>query len=107
MIQEDLIGAFSDGVKTTYGWYAQGQEPKRPYRVLNYLQSEGMDADNFRYFPVDRWQLDLVTDFRDIELEKSTESTLQERGISFSKTQEPDAADHRIRMIYRFNTIGE
>lgn len=107
MKQEDLIGLFSDGVKTVYGWYAQGQEPKRPYRVLNYLHDNNLNADNRCYVPVDRWQLDLVTDFRDEDLEKATQNAFESAGIGWSKTQEPDAADGRIRMIYRFNTIGE
>ena len=107
MRQREIIALFDDEVKTVYGWYAQGQEPERPYRVLNYLNSNGMDADNIRYCPVDRWQLDLITDKRDEDLEKFTEEALLNAGLNFSKTQEPDAADQRIRMIYRFNTIGE
>lgn len=107
MNQTEIIALFDDGVNTTYGWYDQGNEPKRPYRILNYLNSDDLNADDTRYFPCDRWQLDLITDKRNLSLEKSTEDALLARGIIFSKQQDADAADHRIRMIYRFKTLGE
>ena len=109
MRREDIISCFEDGINTVYGWYEQGNEPKRPFRVLHYLSSQGMNADDTRYYPVDRWQLDLVTDKKDEDAETSTETALLARGLVFSKTedlQDVDVVERRCRVIYRFNTIG-
>lgn len=110
MNRKDIIGLFDDGVPTVYGWYEQGQEPKRPYRVLHYLNNPDFSADNEAYVPRSQWQLDLVTDHKDEATEKSTEMALLDKGIRFSKTEDPQdvaVVQRRVQVSYRFITLGD
>lgn len=110
MNRKDIIGLFNDGVQTVYGWYEQGQEPKRPYRILHYLNNQDFSADNIPYVPVSQWQLDLVTDKKDEPLEALTENALLSNGIRFSKTedlQDVAVVQRRVQVSYRFNTLGD
>lgn len=110
MNRKDIIGLFDDGVSTVYGWYEQGQEPKRPYRVLHYLDNPDFSADNLPYLPRSRWQLDLVTDKKSEAIEASTESALLARGIRFSKYEDLNdeaIVSRRIQVSYRFTTMGD
>lgn len=110
MNRKDIIALFDDGIPTVYGWYEQGHELKRPYRILHYLNNQDFSADNEAYLLRDRWQLDLVTDRKDEASEKSTERALQSRGLRFSKTedlQDVAVVERRVQVSYRFTTIGE
>ena len=107
MRRSELIPLISSiGIKTVYGWYEQGQEPKRPYAVLNFLDSADVAADNINYMPRERWQVDLITSRRDEALEKALQDALRDGGLFYSKTQEADSVDGYVRMIYRFTTLG-
>lgn len=99
------------GLTVVYGWYEEGSEPKLPYAILNYLFDNNFRADNTDYIPRGRWQLDLITERRDETLESAVEAGLRSGGLLFSKTQ--DIQDNqstvypRVRMTYRFTTLGE
>ena len=95
----------SAGLACVSGWCEPGNEPSRPYAVLNYLNDESLWADNKPYVERDRWQLDVVADSYSEGTRGALEAALVDGGIAFSLVAAgADAKSHAYRLIYRFTT---
>lgn len=105
MDRADIVSAVTEaGVPCAFGWYKQGNEPARPYAVLNYLFDDDLMADNEPYLERERWQLDIVSDTRSEGIEKKVEGSLRALGLALSKSGISDMASESFRAIYRFTT---
>ena len=106
MDRRDLMDVLDGtGIPAIYGWWEQGNEPQRPYLVLNYCYDDPFCADNARLVEHDRWQVDLVTSRKDESSESSLEAALETAGLMWTKYQDADPDHSNFDMIYRFSTF--
>lgn len=104
MDRKELIALLKPSVPTIlYGWYEEGNEPKRPYAVLNYIYSNEFYADNKVAFKFDNWQLDLISDTKREDIEQAIEQLLDDAEIPYVK-RESSSEGNYIRVYYTLST---
>lgn len=104
MKREDIIALFTPTLpRVLYGWYAEGNEPVRPYAVLNFAYANSFYADNVNFLDVEHWQLDLITDKKQEEIEASIEDAFKGAEITYEKRESSSVGEY-YRVYYLFTT---
>lgn len=95
----------ASGVKAAFGWYEPGNEPEKPYAVLNHVGENQLFADNDCYFETPRWQLDVITALDDVESVDKVKKSLKDAGIAYGDYgSDPKEGDGYVRTILRFES---
>ncbi len=104
MDRKDLISLLKPVIPTVlYGWYCEGNEPKRPYGVLNYLYPDFVYADNIPIIEFHNWQLDFIADRKSESIEKQIEQLFRDNQIIFNKREDSSVGNY-VRVIYSITT---
>lgn len=77
----------SVGIPTAYHHFAEGQSPEPPFLVFLYPESHNFSADGKVYKKVSQLDMELYTEYKDLEMEKRIESVLDEYGLFYEKTE--------------------
>lgn len=100
-----LAAVRASGIKAIFGWYEPGNEPKKPYAVLNHVGDDQLFADNVCFFETPLWQLDVITALSDTESVKKVKDSLTGAGIAYGVYgSDPNEKDGYIRTILRFES---
>ncbi len=70
-----------------YDHFVEGESPAPPFLVFLYPGSNHFAADGKVYFKVNRLNIELYTDKKDVELEKTVEAVLDKHGIFYEKSE--------------------
>lgn len=75
------------GMESAYDHFAEGESPNPPFLVFLYPKSNNFAADGKVYHKVNRLNIELYTDLKDVELEQRVETVLDEHGIFYNKSE--------------------
>ncbi len=75
------------GMESAYHHFAEGESPEPPFVVFLYPRANNFSADGMAYFKVNRLNVELYTDLKDVELEQRVETVLDSHGIFYAKSE--------------------
>ena len=90
------------GLPFAYHHFAEGESPDPPFLLYLYPESSNHGADNIVYAKGTTVYLELYTDLKDPQLETQIESTLEEYGIYWKKSEVWIESESLYEVLYSF-----
>ena len=84
-----------------YHHFVEGESPEPPFLVFLYPNSDNFAADGMVYFKVNRLNIELYTDLKDVELEETVEAVLDEHGIFYEKSEVWIETENLYEVLYQ------
>lgn len=84
-----------------YHHFVEGESPEPPFLVFLYPGSDNFAADGLVYFKVNRLNIELYTDLKDVELEATIEAVLDEHGIFYEKSEVWIETENLYEVLYQ------
>lgn len=84
-----------------YDHFVEGESPDPPFLVFLYPGSNHFAADGKVYFKVNRLNVELYTDKKDVELEETVEAVLDRHGIFYSKSEVWIESENLYEVLYQ------
>lgn len=84
-----------------YDHFVEGESPDPPFLVFLYPGSNHFAADGKVYFKVNRLNIELYTDKKDVELEETVEAVLDRHGIFFGKSEVWIESENLYEVLYQ------
>lgn len=75
------------GLECAYHHFVEGEAPKPPFLVYLYPNSDNFSADGEVYFKINKLDIELYTDKKDVAIEEKVETILDEYGIFYDKSE--------------------
>ena len=95
------------GVPVAYYQFKEGAGQQPPFACFFYGDNNDVIADNSNYVRVDRLFVELYTDDKDFALEKTVETTLNNYGIVFDKSEDYIDAERMHVTVYQSDIVLE
>ena len=92
-----------DEMKLPYAYhhFVEGESPDPPFLVFLYPNSDNFAADGMVYFKVNRLNIELYTDLKDVELEETVEAMLDKHGIFYEKSEVWIESENLYEVLYQ------
>ena len=92
-----------DEMKLPYAYhhFVEGESPDPPFLVFLYPNSNNFAADGMVYFKVNRLNIELYTDLKDVELEETVEAVLDKHGIFYEKSEVWIESENLYEVLYQ------
>ena len=88
MTHEDVINMMEDmELDFAYHHFVEGESPEPPFVVFLYPTSDNFSADGMVYKKINKLDIELYTDKKDIDLEEKVEAVLDSHGIFYEKSE--------------------
>lgn len=84
-----------------YDHFVEGESPDPPFLVFLYPGSNHFAADGKVYFKVNRLNIELYTDRKDVELEETVEAVLDRHGIFYGKSEVWIESENLYEVLYQ------
>ncbi len=84
-----------------YDHFVEGESPDPPFLVFLYPGSNHFAADGKVYFRVNRLNIELYTDKKDVELEETVEAVLDRHGIFYGKSEVWIESENLYEVLYQ------
>lgn len=84
-----------------YHHFVEGESPDPPFLVFLYPGSDNFAADGKVYFKVNRLNIELYADLKDVELEETVEAVLDEHGIFYEKSEVWIETENLYEVLYQ------
>ena len=84
-----------------YDHFVEGESPDPPFLVFLYPGSNHFAADGKAYFKVNRLNIELYTDKKDVELEETVEAVLDRHGIFYGKSEVWIESENLYEVLYQ------
>lgn len=98
MTNEEIYSLISQlGIPAAYNHFDKKIQP--PFVLYTDLSPDVLNADDYNYMMYDNYQIELVTDKKDIVLEKQLETLLNNNHIPFEKLDDIFDDSERIYII--------
>lgn len=90
-----------------YHHFVEGESPDPPFLVFLYPGSDNFAADGKVYFKVNRLNIELYADLKDVELEERVETVLDKYGFVYEKSETWIESEHLYEVLFSLETICE
>ena len=102
MTHQEIIEMMNE-VKLPYAYhhFVEGESPDPPFLVFLYPGSDNFAADGKVYFKVNRLNIELYADLKDVELEETVEAVLDEHGIFYEKSEVWIETENLYEVLYQ------
>ena len=92
-----------DEMKLPYAYhhFVEGESPEPPFLVFLYPSSDNFAAEGMVYFKVNRLNIELYTDLKDVELEETVEAVLDKHGIFYEKSEVWIESENLYEVLYQ------
>lgn len=84
-----------------YDHFVEGESPEPPFVVFLYPGSNNFAADGKVYYKVNRLNIELYTDLKDVELEEQVEAVLDGHGIFYEKSEVWIESENLYEVLYQ------
>ncbi len=84
-----------------YDHFVEGESPDPPFVVFLYPGSDNFAADGKVYYKVNRLNIELYTDLKDVELEEQVEAVLDGHGIFYEKSEVWIESENLYEVLYQ------
>lgn len=95
----------SMGMPTAYHHFEEGQSPDPPFVVYSFPGTDNFSADGIVYQAVNRLDVELYTDKKDLKAEQRVEAVLRERGFFYGKTETYLASEKMYEVLYEMEVL--
>jgi hypothetical protein len=89
------------GLPNAYDHFVEGESPDPPFLVYLYPGSDNFSADGRVYFKVNKLNIELYTDLKNVELEENVEAVLDEHGIFYNKSEVWIESENLYEVLYQ------
>ena len=102
MVHQEVL-KMMDEMKLPYAYhhFVEGESPDPPFLVFLYPNSDNFAADGMVYFKVNRLNIELYTDLKDVELEENVEAVLDKHGIFYEKSEVWIESENLYEVLYQ------
>ena len=102
MTHQEVLEMMNE-VKLPYAYhhFVEGESPDPPFLVFLYPNSDNFAADGMVYFKVNRLNIELYTDLKDVELEETVEAVLDKHGIFYEKSEVWIESENLYEVLYQ------
>jgi len=101
MTKAEVVGMLGEiGLPFAYDHFAEGEAVNPPFLVYLYPRANNFAADGVAYYKIDRMQIELYTDKKDIELEEKVEAVLDKYGFFYSKSETWISSEKMYEVLY-------
>ena len=90
------------GIPFAYDHFAEGESPEPPFICYLLPASDNFAADGQVYFKATEVHIELYTDIKDVGLEASVETVLDERSIFYDKSEVWIESERLYEVLYSF-----
>ena len=88
MTHEEVINMMEEmELDFAYHHFVEGESPEPPFVVFLYPTSDNFSADGVVYKKINKLDIELYTDKKDIDLEEKVEAVLDSHGIFYEKSE--------------------
>ena len=94
------------GLPFAYHHFAEGESPDPPFTLFLSPGENTFGADNLMYVSFKRLHIELYTDAKDPEVERTVEAVLDEHGIFYDKTEVWIDTEKLYEVLYSFQMEG-
>lgn len=91
----------SIGLPYAYHHFAEGESPDPPFVVFLYPGSDNFAAEGKVYYKINKLNIELYTDLKDVELEETVEAVLDEHGIFYEKSEVWIETENLYEVLYQ------
>lgn len=84
-----------------YDHFVEGESPEPPFLVFLYPGSNHFAADGRVYSKVNRLNIELYTDKKNVELEETVEAVLDRHGIFYGKSEVWIESENLYEVLYQ------
>lgn len=84
-----------------YHHFAEGESPEPPFIVFLFPGSDNFAADGVVYYKINRLNIELYTDLKNVELEATIEAVLDEHGIFYEKSEVWIETENLYEVLYQ------
>ena len=95
----------SIGLPFAYYQFDEGTAEPAPFIVYFYAMTDDLMADNTNYQRIDTLNIELYTDFKDFELEKTVEDVLKENNLTYYKEESFIDSEKLWQIAYEMEVI--
>ncbi len=95
------------GYPFAYSHFAEGESPKPPFICYLVPMSNNFSSDGIAYFKKCKFQIEVYTDYKDLEIENKVESVLDKHRIFYDKTETYIENEMLYETIYEFEKAVE
>lgn len=89
-----------------YHHFVEGESPDPPFIVFLYPGSDNFSADGKVYFKVNRLNIELYTDLKNVELEERVEAVLDEHGFFYDKSEVWIESENLYEVLYQMEVTN-
>lgn len=89
-----------------YDHFAEGESPEPPFICYLFSNNDNFAADGYAYFKINAVRLELYTDEKSPDLEKTIETALDENGIFYSRSETWIDSEKLYEVLYQFEIGG-
>ena len=99
--QEVIVLLTEMDIPFAYDHFVEGESPEPPFLVFLYPGSNHFAVDGRVYFKVNRLNIELYTDKKDVELEETVEAVLDRHGIFYGKSEVWIESENLYEVLYQ------
>ena len=99
--QEVIVLLTEMDIPFAYDHFVEGESPEPPFLVFLYPESNHFAADGRVYFKVNRLNIELYIDKKDVELEETVEAVLDRHGIFYGKSEVWIESENLYEVLYQ------
>ena len=101
MTKAEVVGMLEEiGLPFAYDHFAEGEAVNPPFLIYLYPRANNFAADGVVYYKIDRLQMELYTDKKDIGLEEKVEAVLDRYGFFYSKSETWISSEKMYEVLY-------
>lgn len=102
MTHQEIMAMLTEmDIPFAYDHFVEGESPEPPFLVFLYPGSNHFAADGRVYFKVNRLNIELYTDKKDVELEETVEAVLDRHGIFYGKSEVWIESENLYEVLYQ------
>lgn len=102
MTHQEVMAMLTEmDIPFAYDHFVEGESPEPPFLVFLYPGSNHFAADGRVYFKVNRLNIELYTDKKDVELEETVEAVLDRHGIFYGKSEVWIESENLYEVLYQ------
>lgn len=99
----EMIG--SVGFPMAYHHFDEGEEPAKPYLVYLYPGTDNFSADGTVYQGINKLDIELYTDKKELDAEKKVEAVLKRHGFFYEKTETYLESEKMFEVLYETEVL--
>ena len=102
MTHQEVMAMLTEmDIPFAYDHFVEGESPEPPFLVFLYPGSNHFAADGRVYFKVNRLNIELYSDKKDVELEETVEAVLDRHGIFYGKSEVWIESENLYEVLYQ------